>query len=795
MFRFHLVLLVLVVSLFSLVFGIVLDRHSEARTPMLWLSVLAQIVFIALALVWANWKVVSPFQRELDRLKKLEEEGSGLYNHAPCGHHSLDADGKFIRINDTALAWLGHTREEVIGRPITDFLSPQGKATFNKGFGRFPAHLLPARLLDGLLSSEQIDNERGWVRDVELQMVRKDGTPLFALLSSQIVRGADGRPLFSRGTFVDITERKKASEQLHRLAMQAEAANQAKSQFLANMSHEIRTPLTGIIGMAEVLFHSAVNEQQKGQLLTLSRAADALLELITDVLDISKIEAGKLELEHLEFDVRDLVEDAATVVRLTAERKGVALRCDLSPSLPAKVMGDPGRLRQVLLNLLSNAVKFTDHGEIVVRGEVEKAFTAENADRRGFTAESAERRGEREDTREDPRQAPPSGSLSSSALSAVNGFVLRFEVSDTGVGIAPEKQSRIFEPFAQADSSTMRTHGGTGLGLTIAARLVERLGGCLTLPSEVGVGSCFRFSIPLVVEPTLRFDRGAGEESARTAPLIVKPGGGGASAKTGSVERQLSVLLVEDNVVNQEVITLQMKKAGCRVELARNGIEALAAFERGTFDLILMDVQMPEMDGLRATRLIRAREKAIGGHIPIVAVTANAMQGEKERCLAAGMDEYLPKPVRGPELSGVINRLFGQSILSPHLSTDSQEGQEWLPALVNTTGFSHEDISKLAQTFIDVVPGRLIQLQQAVAQGCVGEVESVSHLLKGSLSVFSAHKAVEAAQALELMGRSRDLTTGGQEVLVLLQAEVWALLSSLKNFLLQVPHQKDSVTG
>jgi CheY-like chemotaxis protein len=405
----------------------------------------------------------------------------------------------------------------------------------------------------------------------------------------------------------------------------------------------------------------------------------------------------------------------------------------------------------VLLNLLSNAVKFTPKGEVAVAlgaGARDDLLLEGGSSSRG----SDQGRQLRAEVARDQR-----------------ALAVRFEVSDTGVGIPLEKQARIFEPFAQADSSTTRVHGGTGLGLTIALRLVERMGGRLTLRSAPGEGSTFAFTLPFVATAA-PVPRTAG--FTPLPPTVRRPPGAPA----------LRVLIAEDNAVNQEVFTLLLRKTGCEVELAGTGAEAVSAVERGRFDLVLMDLQMPEMDGLRAARLIRAREKVQGGRVPIVAVTANALQGERERCLAAGMDGYLAKPVRGPELLGLIDELLGAGAApGAPAPAAGAGGPPWLAALASA-GFGVEEARKLARTFLDTAPARLARLRQAVDDRDPAGVHRTAHLLKGSLSVFAARQALDAATALEGMGKAEDLA-GAPDALASLQADVRALLESLKSFL------------
>jgi two-component system, sensor histidine kinase len=380
----------------------------------------------------------------------------------------------------------------------------------------------------------------------------------------------------------------------------AERASSAKSEFLARMSHEIRTPMNGVMGMSELLQGTELSARQRRLAETITRSAAGLLEIINDILDFSKIEAGKLELEHIEFALRETIEETIEILVLRARAKGLELRCEIEPSVPAAMRGDPVRLRQVLINLAGNAIKFTETGEVVVR------VAALDADGK-----------------------------------------LRFEVSDTGIGIAAEAQSQIFSAFTQADSFTTRKYGGTGLGLAICRQLVALMGGVIGVASEQNRGSTFWFEIRLqpVAAPAILAMAAARPAVARLPAAAAMPAAVGPR-----------ILVVEDNAVNREVAAGMLENLGYQSEAAVNGLLALEAVAETTYAAVLMDCQMPVMDGLTATQEIRRREAASGGKMPIIALTANAMEANRERCLAAGMDDFLPKPFTQVQLAAVLGR-------------------------------------------------------------------------------------------------------------------------------------------
>jgi two-component system, sensor histidine kinase len=456
-------------------------------------------------------------------------------------------------------------------------------------------------------------------------------------------------------------------------------ASRAKSEFLANVSHEIRTPMNGIIGMTEMALKTSLSLKQRDYLETVKASAASLLAILNDILDFSKIESRKLELEAVPFSLRDVLNEAVKPLAVRAAEKDLELAVDVAPEVSNTIVGDPLRLRQVLTNLIGNAVKFTERGGVVVT----------------------------------VAQQPGANETA----------VLHFSVSDTGIGISPDHQISIFEAFNQADGSTTRRFGGTGLGLAICATLVRLMNGLIWVDSRIGHGSTFHFTATFEIAAELP----ASKHEATVA------------ASTPIVPRR--ILLAEDNIVNQQVACGLLTDRGHLVTVAANGEEAIATIAREPFDLILMDLQMPVMGGFEATHIIRERERGATTRLPIVAMTAHAMAGDEERCLAAGMDGYLAKPIDAEKLFRIVEAGAGASE-----DTIAFDEPDLLKRLCGNQALK----ARVLRVFAEDCPSRLAEISAAIADGDAERVRRAAHALKGSSGNVAARGLADAAHALEL---------------------------------------------
>ena len=576
---------------------------------------------------------------------------------------------------------------------------------------------------------------KGKVIHTVSRRARSDGS-LVDVEAFSVPLGPAGHRTGAVMQYQDITERKRAEEAMLRAKEAAEAASRAKSEFLANMSHEIRTPMNGIIGMTELTLDTMLTPEQREYLSLVQASADSLLKLINDILDFSKIEAGKVEAEKIEFPFQQSLDETLKSLGLRAHQKNVKLSWRVAPEIPEFLRGDAGRLRQILVNLVGNAVKFTKRGEIEVSVEVESENDA--------------------------------------------GLLLHFRVRDSGIGIPKEKQEMIFEAFTQVDSSTTRNYGGTGLGLAITSRLVQLMGGKIWVESEADRGSTFHF--------TSRFElTGAAPRTTNSrAPESIQDLPAAASVPSTSQAAQgMKILLAEDNALNRRLATALLQKRGHHIAATENGQEALDALERENFDLVLMDVQMPVLDGLDAIRAIRAKEQSSGSHLPIIALTAHAMKGDRERCLAAGADEYVSKPIRTPDLLAAIERATnakaGPANTAPPDPASHSAGPlvlDFAAALERVEG-DRELLESLMGMFAGECPHDIAEMRKSLEARDMGLLERLAHTIKGASANLAAGRVADAAFALEKQARTGEVGDA-EQLLQTLVSEINRLLPEIE---------------
>lgn len=646
-------------------------------------------------------------RRQQAVVSRLETEAiyHSLVDSLPISLFRKDREGRFTYANEPFCEKMGLRLDEIVGRTDYDFF--------------------PAALAEKYRANDRSVIESGNVfEDIE-QHRGPDGKDQYVHVLKAPVVDAKGQTVGVQVIFWDVTLRKRAEEQLEHAKNAAEAASRAKSNFLANVSHEIRTPMNAIIGMTQLVLDSSLRDEQREYLRTVRDSAESLLSIINDLLDFSKVEAGRIDLSPTAFNLHTCVNDCVFSLQVEARRKGLSLKCEIEDAVPEYVVGDAVRLRQVLLNLIGNAVKFTLEGSIRV------AVRLAGADKIGFA------------------------------------------VTDTGIGIPASKQRRVFEAFEQADTSTTRRFGGTGLGLAISSRIVALMGGRIELTSVEGRGSTFCFTV--LFEAATEQEVAAAEKELHGLPAVAN--------------RSMHVLVAEDSVTNQTLAIALLSKSGHTATVAGNGYEAIERFRAENFDAVLMDVQMPEMDGLTAAAAIRDFEAEHNrSRTPIIALTAHVMDEDKQRCREAGMDGYLSKPLRGAELHRQLSRLGAAAHVAE--SPETLDGPlppprdsgliDW-PHAFETTLNDSRLLHDVLTAVLEELPDLMNQLEDSISKQDAEVLYRKAHTVKGALRTFNPTELMDRCELLESLAR-QDQFDDARDIVRSLRGGVDRVLADLRQF-------------
>ena len=712
---------ILVAIYYNLVFAfaILFNDHSIYFMPNMYESVLFVIFLSIMSVIGSavNYKLRVQLAEKTNNTEKSEKKFRSIFNNSFEGIFQSTIDGKFITVNPALIKLLGYeTKEELMALNIRNdvFKYPEERDIITKKL-----------------------KENGEIRNYRLVLKRKDGSDVIVKLNDRLAVNGEDSQIYFEGNIQDISnqviaekkrvevekELREEKTKSDKLAQEAIRANEIKSQFLANMSHEIRTPMNGIIGYLTLVEQGAYKSKDEMNqfIFSAKHSAESLLEIINDILDLSKIESGKMELEEKVFDLNNIIDNVISLLSIKIKEKGLKILKDIQINSSFDLVGDPTRIRQIYINLLSNAIKFTNKGEIIIHIQTQKY---DNKKMKVYSY-----------------------------------------IKDSGVGIPKDKQITLFKPFSQVDSSYTRKYGGTGLGLVICKEYINMMGGDINLESEEGKGSTFKFTINLKAQEKMTnynvsssFDRVYNLNSEKVEPQNETETGDSKDDDLKIKRSKQKLLLAEDNIINQKVAIKLLNNAGYYVEAVDNGLKALNAVKDDSYSLVLMDIQMPEMDGLTASAEIRKLNNG-KKDIPIIAITAHALAGDKEKCLSMGMNDYITKPIIAKQLIEAIDRLLNieekKVLLKEEKQMDSKifDFEHLDKISMGDTSFQKDILS----TYIEDVEKRAQKLETLFIEKDFQKLTKEAHTVKGASYSVGAVKIGDEALAIEISSKHNDV--------------------------------------
>ncbi len=705
---------IIVAIYYNIVFAaaILLNNNSIYFLPNMYESVLFVLFLSIVSVIGAavNFKLRMQLAERSYKIELSEQKYHSIFDNSAEGIFQSSLEGRFLTVNNALADILGYESKE---------------------------QLLKVNIAKDIYKTEEDRiklarelKEKGYVKNYKIALKKKGGGEVFVRLNDKLISDGNGNGYYYEGNMFDITEQVVAEEELKAekiksdsLAKEATQATLLKSQFLANMSHEIRTPMNGVLGYLTLIEQEAYDniDEMKTFASSARQSAESLLEIINDILDLSKIESGRMELESTNFDLKNVISESISLLNTKALEKGLVLKTDFKDELINDLIGDPTRLRQILINLINNAIKFTRKGEIRLNVSTEAKDS--------------------------------------------NQVSLNISVSDTGIGISKDKIINLFKPFSQLDKSHTRKFGGTGLGLVICKEFINLMGGEISVESEEGKGSIFYFTVKLKAQTGQKPSSGFVEVKKITEQKKLTTEKKGLPVLKKD-RNKFSVLLAEDNLINQKVAVRILSDAGFNITAVENGVEVINYLKTQKPDLILMDVQMPEMDGFTATKEIRKLNTPVS-NIPIVALTAHALVGDKDKCLAAGMNDYVSKPIIPEKLIGVLDKWLDVNSKKVEVVNEKSAGQDVVfdfDALAKMCMGDKEFEKELLTSYIEDITNRLGKLNNFILNKNMEKIVNEAHTIKGASYSIGAKAVGDEALGIELSGKHNDIENINQRI-------------------------------